>query len=357
MMSLLDLARRIDAGTLTPEAAIRASWQAIRAGDEEIRAFVSLDAAAPVAAHGPLRGIALGVKDIVDTADLPTECGSPIYAGWRPKADAPVVAAARRAGATIIGKTATTPFAYLDPTVTRNPRNLEHTPGGSSSGSAAAVAAGMVALAIGTQTGGSVIRPASFCGVAAVKPSYRILPTVGIKAFSWSLDTPGLFAASVADVAYGLAALTGRFDVRVDARPPAAPRIGVIAQDFTEAPEPAMASALDRAARLAERAGASVRALALPPILADAFRAHGTIQDFEARQALAKHQRRRLRCRPSDDASRPWRAGRALRRRRRAPHRLGTRGGPARPRLDGRFSLQPPLDADGKPLRERGRPQ
>lgn len=287
MLSLLDLARRIDAGTLSPEGAVRLSRDAIMAGDEEIRAFVTADFAAAVSAAGPLRGIALGVKDIVDTADMPTECGSPIYAGWRPKADAPVVALARRAGATVIGKTTTTAFAFLDPTETRNPRNTAHTPGGSSAGSAAAVAAGMVPLALGTQTGGSVIRPASFCGVAAVKPSYRILPTAGIKAFSWSLDTAGLFAATVEDAAFALAAVTGRDDLRVDGRDAAAPRIGVVTQDFAGAPEPAAAAALEEAARLAGSAGAAVRPLALPAILGEAFEIHPTIQDYEARQALA----------------------------------------------------------------------
>ena len=212
---------------------------AIVRGEEAVGAFAIVDHAAPVGTRGPLRGIAVGVKDIVDTADLPTECGSPIYAGWRPKADAPIVAALKRAGGTVIGKTVTTPFAFLDPAGTRNPRDPGHTPGGSSSGSAAAVAAGLVPLAIGTQTGGSVIRPASFCGIAAIKPSYRVLPNVGIKAFSWSLDTPGLFAATVADVAYALAALTGRTEVRVDGREIPHLRLGVMTQDFAGAPEPA----------------------------------------------------------------------------------------------------------------------
>ena len=132
-------------------------------------------------APGPLRGIAVGIKDIIDTSDLPTEMGSTIYRGWRPRADAPVVMLLKQAGATIVGKTTTTAFASHDPTATLNPRNHGHTPGGSSSGSAAAVAAGMIPLALGTQTGGSVIRPASFCGVAAIKPSFRLLPTVGVK--------------------------------------------------------------------------------------------------------------------------------------------------------------------------------
>jgi Asp-tRNA(Asn)/Glu-tRNA(Gln) amidotransferase A subunit family amidase len=287
MLSILDLLRRMDAGELTPDGAVRLSREAIAAADDDIGAFVTVDHAATIRREGALRGIATGVKDIIDTADLPTEMGSPIYAGWRPKADAPIVSALKRAGATVIGKTATTPFAYLDPTGTRNPANREHTPGGSSSGSAAAVAAGLVPLAIGTQTGGSVIRPAAFCGVAGVKPSYRVLPNVGMKTFSWSLDTPGLFAATVADAAYALAGMTGRSDVRVDGREPPSPSLGLVTQDFIDAPEAASIEALEKAARGAERAGAKIRVVALPAAVADAFRIHGTIQDFEVRQALA----------------------------------------------------------------------
>ena len=183
--------------------------------------------------------------------------GSPIYRGFRPRGDAAVVMMLKQAGASIIGKTTTTAFASLDPTATLNPHNHGHTPGGSSSGSAAAVAAGMIPLALGTQTGGSVIRPASFCGVAAIKPSYRLLPTVGVKCYSWTLDTVGLFAAGVDDVARGLSAMTGRPELL----PPAlvaAPRIGVVTQDFAGAPEAAGAEALRIAAKAAERAGATV---------------------------------------------------------------------------------------------------
>jgi Asp-tRNA(Asn)/Glu-tRNA(Gln) amidotransferase A subunit family amidase len=287
MLSILDLLRRMDSGALTADAAIRLSRDAITAGDDTIGAFVTRDYAAAVPATGPLKGLAIGIKDIIDTADLPTECGSPIYAGWRPKADAAIVSLAKRAGAMVIGKTATTPFAYLDPVGTRNPANLDHTPGGSSSGSAAAVAAGMVPLSVGTQTGGSVIRPASFCGIAAIKPSYRVLPPTGIKTFSWSLDTPGLFAATVDDVAFALAAMTGRDEVRVDGAAPPSPRIGIVTQDFAEAPEPAAAAALEAAIRASERAGATLRTLKLAVALADAFAIHQPLQDFEARQALA----------------------------------------------------------------------
>ena len=192
---------------------------------------------------GPLRGIAVGIKDIMDTADFPTEMGSPIYRGFRPRGDAAVVMMLKQAGATIVGKTTTTAFASSDPTPTLNPHNHGHTPGGSSSGSAAAVAAGMIPLALGTQTGGSVIRPASFCGVAAIKPSYRLLPTVGVKCYSWTLDTVGLFAAGVDDVARGLAAMTGRPELLLPSGIPT-PRIGVVTQDFAGAPEAAGAEAL-----------------------------------------------------------------------------------------------------------------
>ncbi|MBV8963234.1 MAG: amidase, partial [Hyphomicrobiales bacterium] len=214
MISAVALRARLDRGELTEEAAIRLNLETIEDLDGEIRAFVALNPGegrpAGAGRPGPLSGIAIGVKDIIDTADMPTEMGSPIYAGWRPRADAALVMLARKAGGSILGKTATTHFAQGDPPATRNPHDRAHTPGGSSSGSAAAVAAGMVPLAFGTQTGGSVIRPASYCGVAAIKPSYRLLPTPGIKSYSISLDTAGLFAASVADAAFALAALTGR---------------------------------------------------------------------------------------------------------------------------------------------------
>jgi Asp-tRNA(Asn)/Glu-tRNA(Gln) amidotransferase A subunit family amidase len=296
MLSLLDLLRRIDAGETSPEFAIRDAHLAIADRDADLRSFVHVDGSAQAARQGPLRGVAVGLKDIIDTADMPTEMGTPIYAGWRPRADASIVALLRRAGATPIGKTTTTPLAYLDPTETRNPRNPAHTPGGSSAGSAAAVGAGLIALGVGTQTGGSVIRPASFCGVAAIKPSFRLLPTVGVKTFAWTLDTLGLFAATVADLAYALAAVTGR-QLRVDAENGPAPRVGVTIQDYAEAPDADAAAALDAAARAAERAGAGVRPVGLPAAVAEAFGLHQALQDYEARQALAweyDHHRDRL---------------------------------------------------------------
>src|ERR1700709_174524 len=169
--------------------------------------------------------------------------GSPTSGGCRSRGDAAVVMMLKQAGASIVGKTTTTAFASTDPTATLNPHNHGHTPGGSSSGWAAAVAAGMIPLALGTQTGGSVIRPASFCGVAAIKPSYRLLPTVGIKCYSWTLDTVGLFAAGVEDLAPGLPAMPNRPELLPGAAAKA-PRIGVVMQEFAGAPEADSAAAL-----------------------------------------------------------------------------------------------------------------
>jgi Asp-tRNA(Asn)/Glu-tRNA(Gln) amidotransferase A subunit family amidase len=286
MISLADLQRRIEQGELSADDAIAQSQEAIAVHEKAIGAFVCRDENARAASVGPLRGIAVGIKDIIDTADFPTEMGSAIYRGWRPRADAPVVMMLKRAGATIVGKTTTTAFAANDPTATLNPHNHGHTPGGSSSGSAAAVGAGMIPLALGTQTGGSVIRPASFCGAAAIKPTYRLLPTVGVKCFSWTLDTVGLFAAGVADLAHGLSAMTGRGELLPGAAMPA-PRIGIVTQDFAGEPEAFGAEALEIARRAAERAGASVRAQELPEIVAEAWRIHPTVQDFEAQLAFA----------------------------------------------------------------------
>jgi Asp-tRNA(Asn)/Glu-tRNA(Gln) amidotransferase A subunit family amidase len=286
MLSLLDLLRRIDSGNLTAAGALRLCLDAIAEKDRDVNAFVRL-AAEPKPGEGPLRGIGVGIKDVIDTAELATEYNSSIYKGHRPRADAAVVSSLRRAGATILGKTATTPFAFLDPTTTRNPHDLGHTPGGSSSGSAAAVAAGMVPLAIGTQTGGSVIRPASYCGVVGVKPSARLLPTVGVMCQSWTLDTLGTFTATVDDAAYALAAMTGREELRTDGTTASPPRFGVVSQEFAGEPEPGSQEALAWTVRCLDRAGAAVKPVALEPIFAQAFAAHRIIQDVEARQALS----------------------------------------------------------------------
>lgn len=286
MLSLLDLRARIDAGTLSPAGAIDLCRAAIAAREPELHAFVTLDAAPAIPETGPLAGIAVGVKDIIDSAGLPTQMGSSIYDGWHPRGDAAVVARLKGLGAVALAKTTTTPFASSDPTGTVNPHDPGHTPGGSSAGSAAAVGAGMLPLALGTQTAGSVIRPASYCGCAAVKPSFRLIPTVGVKPYSWALDTVGLFAAGVADVAHALALVTGRPQIE-GADTGSAPRIALVRQDFAAAPEPEAEAALARARRAAERAGAQVTDLALPRELAEAWERHRIIQNYEGRLALA----------------------------------------------------------------------
>ncbi|WP_431203633.1 amidase [Bradyrhizobium betae] len=286
MISLADLQRRIEAGELSPDDAIAQSHAAIEAKEKGVHAFVRHDKSAKAQASGPLRGIAVGIKDIIDTANMPTEMGSEIYRGWQPRADAPVVMMLKRAGATIIGKTTTTAFASRDPTPTLNPHNPGHTPGGSSSGSAAAVGAGMIPLALGTQTGGSVIRPAAYCGAAAIKPSFRMLPTIGVKCYSWALDTVGLFGSRAEDLARGLLAMTGRTEFS-GIVPAKAPRIGVVRQEFAEAVEPAAEQGLQAAIKAAEKAGASVKIIDLPESVQEAWRIHPIIQDFEAHRALA----------------------------------------------------------------------
>jgi Asp-tRNA(Asn)/Glu-tRNA(Gln) amidotransferase A subunit family amidase len=287
MLSALDLARRIEAGEITPRAVVDMCAEAIAAREKEVGAFVALDlVAARQAAENakllstPLRGLPVGFKDIFDTADFPTQYGSPIYAGFQPRADAAAVALTRRAGGIVIGKTVTTEFATMVPGVTRNPHKLAHTPGGSSSGSCAAIAAGMLPIAFGTQTAGSVIRPAAFCGVTGFKPSYRLIPTAGIKDVAWHLDTAGVFGSGVADVAFVTAAITGR-DLRVDRATPAAPRIALARTHLWPQASAAMRQAVESAARSAAAAGAKVVDLTLPPILEEAYAAQFIIQDYE----------------------------------------------------------------------------
>jgi Asp-tRNA(Asn)/Glu-tRNA(Gln) amidotransferase A subunit family amidase len=302
MLSALDLARRLEAGELTPRGVVEMCAEAIAAREADVGAFVALDLDGARSAADdkrlaslPLRGLAIGFKDIFDTADLPTQYGSPIYAGHRPAADASAVVLTRQAGGIVIGKTVTTEFASLVPSPTRNPYNVAHTPGGSSAGSAAAVAAAMVPLAFGTQTAGSVIRPAAFCGVAALKPSYRLIPMVGVKAVSWHLDTAGLFGAGVADVAFAAAAVLQR-DLRVDRTAPAAPRLGLARTHLWPKASPAMQKAVETAARIAAAAGATVIDLHLPAILEEAFAAQFVIQDYENIRALAfEYERHRQR--------------------------------------------------------------
>lgn len=225
------LARR----ELTSLDLVRACLDRVTERDGEIHAFVHLDPDAAMAAartldagpvRGLLHGLPLGAKDLFDTADFATAYGSAIYAGHRPPADAAAVALCREAGAVLLGKTVSTEFAYFQPGPTCNPRNSAHTPGGSSSGSAAAVADRMVLLAPGTQTAGSIIRPAAYCGVVGYKPSHGRVSRAGVKSLSETLDVAGGFGRSVRDVALLGAVLSG--DVNLfNWADPAAPRIGL----------------------------------------------------------------------------------------------------------------------------------
>lgn len=291
-----ELARAIEAGALRCEAVTRACLERIAAREPQVRAWAHLDTEAALAAaraidagggrRGPLCGVPFGVKDIIDTADLPTEYGSPIFAGHRPAADAACVALSRRAGALLLGKTVTTEFANVQPGPTRNPHDLARTPGGSSSGSAAAVADYMVPLAIGTQTTGSTTRPASFCGVFGYRPSWGHLRTAGTMEASGTLDTLGILARSIDDVALYRDVLLG-----IDPQPVVAierpPRIGFCRTPFWDRIEPATRALLEGAADALRRAGAAVTDFDLPLHFERLASAHRWISSFEMTRNLA----------------------------------------------------------------------
>jgi Asp-tRNA(Asn)/Glu-tRNA(Gln) amidotransferase A subunit family amidase len=269
--------------------------------EPEVGAFVWLDAdlareqakalddeRASGRAAGPLHGLPVGVKDIVDTSDMPTENGTPLDAGRRPSEDAVVVSRLRAAGAVIMGKTVTTELGARHPRGTSNPHHREHTPGGSSSGSAAAVAAGMVPLAIGTQTNGSVIRPASFCGIVGFKPSFGLIPRAGVLPQAPPLDTVGVFARSIGDVALIVDVLGGYDPLDPDTRAlpplrrletaladqPATPELAFVRTPAWDKAEPATR---DRFVKLAEALGPVCEEVALPDIFDDGDRALKTL--------------------------------------------------------------------------------
>jgi Asp-tRNA(Asn)/Glu-tRNA(Gln) amidotransferase A subunit family amidase len=293
MMKARDILAGLASGGVSARATLDRVAARIAEKEADVRAFVHLDldaARAAVHARGaelaalPLHGLPVAVKDIIDTADMPTGYGSPIHAGHRPAADAAVVTMLRRAGAIIPGKTVTTEFAYFTPGPTTNPAAPGRTPGGSSSGSAAAIAAGMVPAALGTQTAGSIVRPASYCGIAGFKPSFKLIPGVGVKPFSWHLDTVGLFAARISDVAAVAARLTGRDLDVTDAAP--APRFALVETHLFAQASPAARAGLHRAAEIAREAGCVVDVVALPSLFEEAWQAQITIMAFEAWHAL-----------------------------------------------------------------------
>jgi Asp-tRNA(Asn)/Glu-tRNA(Gln) amidotransferase A subunit family amidase len=231
-LSATEAAQRIREGVLTSEELVGACLERIRQVEPTVQAWTFLDEDLALAqaraadehkrsgqAFGELHGVPVGLKDIIDTGDMPTENGCALHKGRAPRNDAAVVAMLRAAGAVVLGKTVTTECAYFSPGKTRNPHNPEHTPGGSSSGSAAAVAASMVPLALGSQTAGSTIRPGAFCGVYAFKPTHGLVPRTGILQLSRTLDHVGLFARTLEDVALLAEAVAGYHEGDADSRP------------------------------------------------------------------------------------------------------------------------------------------
>ena len=291
-----EAARRIACGELTSVALVTACLERIAAREGEVQAWASLDPERALAqaracdrdaARSALHGVPVGIKDVIDAAGLPTECNSPIYRGYRPRADAACVAQLRRAGCVVLGKTTTAEFANTHPPATRNPHHPGHTPGGSSSGSAAAVADHMVPLALGTQTGGSIIRPASYCGVIGFKPTRHSISRAGLKPVAESLDTIGLFARHAEDIALALHILSGRALAGFSARDRRKPRVGLFRTPrWREADAAAQAAVEGAAARLAQ-CGAQVRAFEAPASFAALDEAQVRIMNYEAARALA----------------------------------------------------------------------
>ena len=304
-LTAADAARLIRDGALSSEELVQACLERICETEPKVQAWTFLDEEHALAqarasdelrrsgqAAGPLCGVPVGVKDIIDTGDMPTENGTVLHAGRTPRTDAAVVAKLRAAGAVILGKTVTTECAYFHPGKTRNPHNPEHTPGGSSSGSAAAVAAGMVPLALGSQTNGSVIRPAAFCGAYAFKPSHGLVPRTGILELSRSLDHVGVFARSLEDLALAMESLTGWDAGDPDTHPTARIPFGAIAA--AEPPIPPViafiktphwdrvdAEATEAFGELIEALGGVVEEVELFPSASEAWDWHKTIMEAE----------------------------------------------------------------------------
>lgn len=259
------------------------AWEYVDAGGAIERAR-QLDRAVQ---HGPLHGMAVGVKDIIDVGGMPTRCGTPIYAQNVARIDATCVALAKAAGAVIIGKTATTELAAFQPARTRNPQQLDHTPGGSSSGSAAAVSAGMVPMAFGTQTAGSVIRPAAYCGVVGFKPTFGLVPRGGVKLQSETLDTVGVFTRTIEDALKWYAAMSGgQLQPVASVAGERTLRIAILTNLLDRA-DVDMSVAIAEAADALSAGGVRVREVRLPALFDDAQKDQRTIQLAE----MARHYR------------------------------------------------------------------
>jgi len=295
-MTATAAAAAIREGRLTSEALVESCLERIRERDAEVRAFAYVDADLALGQarqrddeppRSALHGIPVAVKDMIDTCDLPTQHNSPIFAGHRPGKDAACVRILRALGAVILGKTDTVEFAAAGRLpATRNPHDLRCTPGGSSSGSAAAVADFMVPLALGTQTGGSTIRPASFCGIFGMKPTWNEVSFEGAKPFSVSLDTIGWMARSVADLALlaeGLGIGRGRWQPRESVT---GLRIGLCRTPMWEQAEEDSRAAVERAAAVLQAAGATVEELELPGSFVEMNALHDVVMQGEGRTAF-----------------------------------------------------------------------
>ena len=304
-LTAADAARLIREGTRSSEDLVGACLERIRELEPKVQAWTFLDEEHALdqaraadelrrsgQAVGPLCGVPVGIKDVIDTGDMPTENGCALHKGRTPRDDAVVVAKLRAAGAVILCKTVTTECAYFHPGKTRNPHNPEHTPGGSSSGSAAAVAAGMVQLALGTQTNGSVIRPAAFCGVCGFKPTHGLIPRSGILQLSRTLDHVGLFSRNLDDIALLAEVLAGWDAGDPDTRPRArVPFQSISAEEppiepvlaFIKTPhwERVDADAKEAFAELQEALGDRLEEVELFPSAAEAWDWHKTIMDAE----------------------------------------------------------------------------
>ena len=299
-LSASEAARLIADGSITSEALVTSCLERIETREPEVQAWAFLDpdlvldqarACDRTALQGPLHGVPIGVKDIIETADMPTEYGAAIYPGHRPDADAACVARARAAGAVILGKTVSTEFAYISPAKTCNPHNLDHTPGGSSSGSAAAVGDAMVPLALGTQTGGSTIRPAAYCGAFGFKPTYNRVPLTGIKPLSVSFDTLGMMARHVDDIAFLDAALSGADASEPPSDPQHPPRVGYCQTPFWDETEDAMRQALAAALKALDDNDVAVDDVTLPDEIREVSDKHVLVMSVEAAFAFEREYR------------------------------------------------------------------
>lgn len=295
-LSASEAAKRIAAGEITAEALVRDCLARIEEREPGVGAWEFLDPELALEqarerdrspSRGPLHGIPVGIKDIFETADMPTAYGSSIYKGNRPLADASAVALIRAAGAVIVGKTVTTEFAAPYPGKTVNPHNPAHTPGGSSSGSAAAVGDFMVPVAFGSQTAGSLIRPAAFCGAIGYKPSYGTFNQAGMKPQAQALDTMGLITRSLDDIELVSAVLTSRTPPTVGRLHERAPKIGVCRTHLWSEVEPSTVEAMEDAATRLAAAGASVADFDLPATFAALTEAHFKVLMFECVRAMA----------------------------------------------------------------------